>query len=96
MPPLQSVESIKYVDTDGLRADAGPRRLPRLDARRPGRVWLATGQSWPATKDEREVVTVTFKAGFGDEPGDVLAAAPNLIHAHADALRAVRPASARR
>ena len=26
-------------------------------------------------------MTITFKAGFGDTPGDVLAAAPNLIHA---------------
>jgi uncharacterized phiE125 gp8 family phage protein len=81
MPPLQSVESVKYVDTDGAEQTLDPAVYRVSTHERPGTVWLATDQSWPATKDEREVVTITFKAGFGDTPADVLAAAPNLIHA---------------
>ena len=81
MPPLQSVESVKYVDPDGVEQTLDASTYLVSTHRRPGRVWLASGKSWPATKDEREAVTITFKAGFGDEPADVFAAAPNLLHA---------------
>lgn len=81
MPPLQSVESIQYVDTAGVVQTLDPATYVVSTHRRPGRVWLAYGKSWPATRDVPEAVTVTFKAGFGDEPADLLAAAPNLVHA---------------
>jgi len=81
MPPLQSVESIKYLDPAGAEQTLDPATYVVSNHRRPGRVWLAHGKSWPASSPEREAVTVTFKAGFGDEPADLLAKAPNLVHA---------------
>jgi uncharacterized phiE125 gp8 family phage protein len=81
MPPLQEVVSVKYLDPAGAEQTLDPATYVVSTHRRPGRVWLAHGKSWPATKDEREAVTVTFKAGFGDEPADLLEAAPNLVHA---------------
>ena len=78
MPPLQEVVSVEYLDAAGAIQTLASDTYKVSTHRRPGRVWLASGKSWPATKDEREAVTITFKAGFGDDPTDV---PPNLIHA---------------
>ncbi|MBL9088438.1 MAG: phage head-tail connector protein [Planctomycetia bacterium] len=78
MPPLQEVVSIQYLDAAGALQTLPADTYKVSTHRRPGRVWLASGKSWPTTKDEREAVTVTFNAGFGDDPTDV---PPNLIHA---------------
>jgi uncharacterized phiE125 gp8 family phage protein len=86
LPPIQSVDSITYVDADGntqtLATDAY--RLTGVGA------WLteiapAFGTSWPATRCEREAVKVTFTAGYGDDidslPASILQAI-RLIAAH--------------
>ncbi len=78
MPPLQAVVSVQYLDSTGALQTLPADTYKVSTHRRPGRVWLASGKSWPTTKDEREAVTITFKAGFGDDPVDV---PPNLIHA---------------
>ena len=78
MPPLQAVVSVQYLDGAGALQTLAADTYKVSTHRRPGRVWLASGKSWPTTKDEREAVTITFKAGFGDDPVDV---PPNLIHA---------------
>ena len=78
MPPLQEVVSIQYLDAAGALQTLPADTYKVSTHRRPGRVWLASGKSWPTTKDEREAVTITFKAGFGDDSADV---PPNLIHA---------------
>ena len=78
MPPLQEVVSVQYLDAAGALQTLPADTYKVSTHRRPGRVWLASGKSWPTTKDEREAVTITFKAGFGDDPADV---PPNLIHA---------------
>jgi len=81
MPPLQSVESVTYVDLNGAEQTLDPATYQVSTHRRPGRIWLAYGKSWPATRNQPEAVTITFKAGFGDEPADLLSKAPNLVHA---------------
>ena len=78
MPPLQEVVSVQYLDGAGALQTLSADTYKVSTHRRPGRVWLASGKSWPTTKDEREAVTITFKAGFGDTAADV---PPNLIHA---------------
>jgi uncharacterized phiE125 gp8 family phage protein len=78
MPPLQEVVSVQYLDGAGALQTLSADTYKVSTHRRPGRVWLASGKSWPGTKDEREAVTITFKAGFGDTAADV---PPNLIHA---------------
>lgn len=68
-PPLQSVTSVKYYDTEGVLttlatteysvdAPAGPFAVP-------GRVLLGYAKSWPATRGIPNAVTVRFVAGYG-------------------------------
>ena len=69
-PPLSSITSIKYYDTDGVlqtwastkyvvHAPAGPKCLA-------GSVRPVYGQSYPTTRDERaDAVQITFVAGYG-------------------------------
>lgn len=70
MPPLQSVSSVKYLDTAGveqtLSSAAYVVEAPAGPYARPGRITLAFGQIWPATLAQQKAVTVTFIAGYGD------------------------------
>lgn len=70
-PPLQSVEFIKYIDPEGAEQTLGTAVYQVDPYSTVGRVVLVSGQSWPSTKDQLNAVTVRFKAGYGDEPGDV-------------------------
>ncbi len=75
-PPLQGVNSIKYIDTDG--------NLQTLDTAvytvdmksMVGRVVLAYDQSWPETRAQIQAVTVNYDAGYGDDEADV---SPDII-----------------
>ena len=69
-PPLQSVESIKYIDEDGNEQTLATTVYEVDPYSTVGRVVLASGESWPQTKDQLNAVVVEFKAGYGD-PGDV-------------------------
>ena len=64
-PPLQSVTSIKYLDTDGVEQtlDAAYYRVTGTD---PGLITLAEGSSWPSVQPVEEPVTVRIVAGYGD------------------------------
>ena len=74
-PPLQSVTSIQYVDTDGATQVLSS-ALYRVDTNsEPARIEPAYGESWPSTRGVIGAVTVTFVAGYGD----VGAAVPELI-----------------
>jgi len=76
LPPLQSVVSVKYIDTAGVQQtmssslyalSADRHYQPRLD--------LAYGATWPATRCQRDAVTIRFVAGFasGNSPEDATA-----------------------
>lgn len=65
MPPLQSVTSITYIDSDGdsQTLDSG---LYRIDNKtKPARITPLSGTSWPSTQDVTNAVTVRFVAGYG-------------------------------
>ncbi len=64
-PPIQSVTSITYVDTDGATQTLGT-DIYRFILNEPGWVELKYGQVWPATRCESQAVTVNFIAGYGD------------------------------
>jgi uncharacterized phiE125 gp8 family phage protein len=72
LPPLQSVESVKYYDTDETEATFSSDDYYVNTVREPGRVSLKYGESWPSTtlRPENGVV-VKFKAGYGDAATDV-------------------------
>jgi len=69
--PLQSITKIEYVDTDGTTQTLSASKY-RVDSKsEPARVTEAEGEVWPTTDMVTNGVTVTFEAGYGDNPSDV-------------------------
>lgn len=69
MPPLISVASVKYLDTDGVEqtwasseyvvdAPAGPYAIE-------GRLYPGWNKEYPETCDRADALTITFDAGYG-------------------------------
>lgn len=80
-PPLRSVLSVKYDDTDGVEQTLSS-ALYRVDATsgpfcKRGRLVLLSGTEWPETIYQPSSVRIRYTAGYGDVPGDV----PELIKA---------------
>ncbi|NSW92315.1 MAG: phage head-tail connector protein [Firmicutes bacterium] len=66
-PPLQSVDSIKYTDSDGLETTFDSTNYIVDTDSEPGRVALATGIVWPSmTLKSIGGVKIRFTAGYGD------------------------------
>lgn len=73
-PPLASVTSIKYVDTDGTQQTLAASEYAVDTQSEPGRITEAFGVSWPSTRVEANAVEIVFVAGFGlavDVPEDI-------------------------
>tara|TARA_R110000868_G_scaffold27661_22_gene104680 strand:+ start:835 stop:1443 length:609 start_codon:yes stop_codon:yes gene_type:complete len=72
LPPVQSITSVKYVDTDGAlqTADDGTYTLHGAASWDPI-IAPTYGESWPATRAEAGAVTVEFIAGYGDTVADI-------------------------
>lgn len=76
-PPLQSVTSIKYLDTTGVQQTLDP-SLYRVDTSgERGIVTPAFGKSWPTAYQVTGAVEITFVCGFGDPS----AVSPKIKHA---------------
>jgi uncharacterized phiE125 gp8 family phage protein len=72
MSPLQSVASIEYVDVDGATQElSGLRTFGVGVARGFGSVLHAFDGAWPATREEPDVVRVTFTAGYTAAPAAI-------------------------
>lgn len=65
MPPLQSIASIKYTDTDGSEQTMDALDYTVDDDSEPGMVVPVYGTVWPVTLDEVNAVRVQFVAGYG-------------------------------
>jgi uncharacterized phiE125 gp8 family phage protein len=71
-PPLQSVESVKYIDTAGtLQALAAESYVVDCASNEIGRVALACNQFWPFALCSINAVVIRFTAGYGDAMEDV-------------------------
>lgn len=69
MPPVISVDSVSYTDTNGAQQTLAPSAW-QLDATsEPARLVPAYGTSWPATQDCINAVQVTYTAGY---PGSAI------------------------
>lgn len=77
-PPLQSVSSIQYVDTDGDTQTLSSDTYTVDTDSQPGRIYLAPDKSWPSVYGKRHAVTITYVAGYGDAGSDLPA---DLVHA---------------
>lgn len=64
-PPLQSVESIKYIDHGGVLQTL-PETVYTVDTKSTiGRVLRAYDQSWPSTRNIPQAITIRYVAGYG-------------------------------
>lgn len=70
-PPLQSVTSIKYLDTTGVQQTLSTDVYSADIISSPGRIILKAGQSWPSTADQENAVEIEYVAGYGDDAADV-------------------------
>lgn len=70
LSPLQSVTSIKYLDTDSAEQTLDPSNY-LVQKGEPSRIVLSTTGSWPSTAAVPNAVTVRFVAGYGDAGADV-------------------------
>jgi uncharacterized phiE125 gp8 family phage protein len=70
-PPLVSVQSITFFDTNGLSQTVDP-TIYNVDTTTPrGRIAPAFGQIWPIVQMRLESVVVTYVAGYGDDGSQV-------------------------
>jgi uncharacterized phiE125 gp8 family phage protein len=71
LPPLQSINSIKYLDANGTFQTLSPSNYVVSSGREPAQVAPAYDITWPDTRSQAGAVVVTFTAGYGDNPDDV-------------------------
>ena len=66
-PPVTTASgvSITYIDSAGVSQTLATTVYKVDRATEPGRVYLAFNQSWPATRGQKEAVTVQYQAGYG-------------------------------
>jgi len=70
-PPLQSVMSIQYVDSNGDTQTWDSSEYDVDVKSDPGRIAPAYGESYPDPRDQLNAVTIRFTAGYGDSASDV-------------------------
>jgi uncharacterized phiE125 gp8 family phage protein len=82
--PLQSVTSVKYIDTAGVEQTLAPSKYTALTAEEPGLIVPAFEQTWPSTRHQPNAVTVRLVAGYGDAAAvpQTLKLALNALVAH--------------
>lgn len=66
MPPVISVESVKYIDIDGEQQTLDPQDTFLDSVSEPGYLVPAAGRAWPATQDRINTVEVEYTAGYPD------------------------------
>ncbi len=71
MPPLQSVSSIAYLDSNGVSQTLATTYYRVLTDREPGEIILRYGQTWPSTYDEPQAVTINYLAGIADTTAEL-------------------------
>ena len=83
LPPVQSITSVKYIDTDGVEQTfAASKYSLSADTHWRARVDLGFDESWPGTRCVPDAVTVRFVAGYSatsDSPPDLRANVPRPI-----------------
>ncbi|MEH2476243.1 putative phiE125 gp8 family phage protein [Nitrobacteraceae bacterium AZCC 2161] len=70
LPPLQSINSITYVDGSGATQTIEDGDYQIVPGPRPYIV-PAYGKSWPPARFQRDAVEIEFVAGYGDNGSDV-------------------------
>lgn len=63
--PLQSVTTVKYIDTDGNEQTLSSSVYTVDTDSDPGRIYLSYLQSWPTIRGMRHAITIRIIAGYG-------------------------------
>ena len=64
-PPLQSVTTLKYTDTDGAQQTLDPSLYTVVTSSKPGYIVPAYNQDWPDIRDVPNAVEIRFVSGYG-------------------------------
>ena len=64
LPPIISVESVKYIDHNGDQQTLDPQDYYLDSVSEPGYLVPAAGRAWPATQDRINAVEVEYTAGY--------------------------------
>jgi len=78
-PPLQTVDSIKYIDTDGVEQTLDVAAYRVLTGGEPGAVQPVYGSLWPTTLADLETVKIRFTCGYGPISHDTSLNVPKAI-----------------
>ena len=81
-PPVASITSINYVDSDGISQSFTDFQSDLADQANP-KVKPSYGNSWPTARDQYGAVTVTYVAGYGggDSPDTITNIPQDIRHA---------------
>lgn len=72
LPPLQTVDSVVYIDSAGVSQTLDTTKYTVLDRETlPSQIVPSFGNQWPTTQAVPNAVTVSFTAGYGDSPSDI-------------------------
>lgn len=72
LPPLRSVDSIKYLDADGATVTLDPGLYRVVDkGEQSSHVVPAPGACWPSASCTEDAVTVRFTAGYDEIPAAI-------------------------
>jgi uncharacterized phiE125 gp8 family phage protein len=77
LPPCQSVDSLTYIDPDGLEQAINDYVTYGIGGATPARLAHAYGSRWPATRCQGDAIQIDFTCGwpsFSDVPESVRAA----------------------
>ena len=81
-PPLQSVTSVKFIDTDGTLTTVPASEYQVDTYREPGLVMPAYLESWDATRSDFNAVQVRYVAGYASgSPQDAVGLVENIPQA---------------
>lgn len=70
LSPVQSIESVKYLDADGVLQTLANTEYV-LTGDDPSQLVPAYGKTWPATRTQPGAVVIQYTAGYGDTTADV-------------------------
>jgi uncharacterized phiE125 gp8 family phage protein len=70
-PPVQSVTTIKYLDSDGVQQTLSDTLYDEDLASQPARITPAYNESWPSIRTANNAVVVRCISGYGDAATDV-------------------------
>lgn len=66
-PPLISIDSFQYRDEDDNLLAVPSTVYQADDKSEPAAIVRRSGQFWPTTKDEKNVIVITYTAGYGSD-----------------------------